>query len=174
MTWVKLSDTFAEEFEELGAEALALHVAALGYCGRLLTDGVIPARKARLLFPLDDPDTVIKALVDAGRWSESASGYEIVGYHLEQPSAETVRRHQRLKAERQQKWLNRRRDASGDASQDASGDAHPAPPRPAPPRRGEGGREGASPSGSPGGSPSSSPFPEEGQPDLRLYMGGRA
>lgn len=173
MTWVKTSDTFAEEFEELGAEALALHMAALGYCARLLTDGRIPARKARLLFPVEDPDAVIKALMVAGRWMETETGYAIVDYLGDQPSADAVRRQQAQKAERQARWLAAKRDASRDASQDASGDGNPAPPRPAPKgsgkgRGGPGDSAGApSPSRPPSGKTSAVDF---GSPDLSLYM----
>jgi hypothetical protein len=90
VTWVKLSDTFAENFEELGADALALHVAALCYCNRLLTDGAVPAGKIHRLFPIGDPDAAVKALVTAGHWCERADGYEIVNYLRDQEAASVV------------------------------------------------------------------------------------
>jgi hypothetical protein len=160
--------TFAEEFEELGAEAMALHVAALCYCNRLLTDGRIPARKAGALFPLDDPDLAIKTLTDAGVWVETKTGYEIADFLTDQRPAETVLRERQLKSERQRRWRDKksgRYAAEGvDASRNASGDGRPAPPRPE--RRGG----VAAASGSLGGSPS--PRPEvEHRPKANHYRG---
>lgn len=92
MTWVKLSDTFAEDprLEDAGADALALHVAALCYCARQLTDGRVPTKAARRLWSVDDPAATIARLVDVGLWRELDDGYELVDYLVDQRSREHV------------------------------------------------------------------------------------
>lgn len=92
MTWVKLSDTFAEEprWEELGAEAMALHIAALCCCNRVLTDGRLRRARAEGLFPVSDPVAVVDALIAAGVWRANGDDIEIVDYLKDQPSKEKV------------------------------------------------------------------------------------
>jgi hypothetical protein len=70
VTWTKLSDTFAEELDAAGIEpeAFTLHVAALCYCNRLLTDGKFPVRKVKTLYPVENSDMAAKTLVNAGLW----------------------------------------------------------------------------------------------------------
>jgi hypothetical protein len=104
MTWTKLSDTFTEELEEHGAEVLALHVAALCYCNRLLTDGHIPKHKAATLFPLDDPAAAIAALIKSGRWIETATGYMIARFLDDQRSADAVRQERETTRRRLTNW----------------------------------------------------------------------
>jgi hypothetical protein len=88
MPWVKLSDSFAEDprIDEAGPLALALHVAALCYSARQLTDGRIPSSITRRLLDLEDPTTVAKRLVAAGVWSETEDGFAINDYLDDQPS----------------------------------------------------------------------------------------
>lgn len=70
MTWVRLDDQFADspKLERAGPVAGWLHVAALCYCARHLTDGVIPREKAARLIP--SAGRHIKALVREGVWHE--------------------------------------------------------------------------------------------------------
>jgi hypothetical protein len=113
MVWTKLSDSFADEMDGAGLdpEALTLHVAALCYCNRLLTDGKFPVRKAQTLYPLEDPDLAAKALVNAGLWELSADGqsYLIVNFLTDQRPAEKVLREREAGRLRQQNWLDRKR-----------------------------------------------------------------
>ena len=93
MTWVRLSDTFADEprWETLGAEAMALHVAALCYCNRNLTDGVLPRSRAERLLAASNSPAIVDALITAGLWIDNNNGdVEIVNYLNEQPSREKV------------------------------------------------------------------------------------
>lgn len=142
VTWVKLSDTFAEDprLEEAGPEALAVHVAGLCYCARQLTNGRIPLRAAHRLWSVDDVEAALSALVRVGLWRRLPDGaFEVADYLENQPSADTVRQQQALKRERQQRWRERT-NRKGDASRSASGDPSrnrsqdTAPPRPAPQR----------------------------------------
>jgi hypothetical protein len=92
MTWVKLSDTFAEDprWETLGAAGMALHVAALCYCNRLLTDGILSRSRAERLFPVDDPADVIDALIQVGFWRAKDGDIEIVDYAVDQKTRQQV------------------------------------------------------------------------------------
>jgi hypothetical protein len=152
MTWTKLTDTFSEEFEELGPEALALQVAALCYSNRLLTDGHIPGRKARTLFPLDNPDQAIQVLVEAGHWVRTDEGFQVADFLEDQRSRETVLRERQHRNERQKRYIAKARglktdgDASTNASNNGVSGGNPAPTRPE--RRG-----GVPAAGSPNGSP---------------------
>ena len=104
-----------------GPDAFVIHVAAMCYCMRQLTDGIIVARAARILWPVDDVDAAITALVDNGLWKPTETGYEIVDFLKTQRSAEVIRREQQLKAERQSRWYEKKRAGNG-ASKDASHD----------------------------------------------------
>lgn len=165
MTWVKLTDTFADDprLEEAGADAAIVHVAGLCWCSRQLTDGTIPAKSARRLWSVNDIDQAIAALVTAGLWTEVDGGYAIVNYLEDQPSAEEVRHQQQLKADRMRRWREKKNgvDASTDASQDGPRDASrdASPPRPAPPRKG--GRGG----GLSDGADAPPPAPQEEDPN---------
>lgn len=68
MTWFKIDDGFYDhpKVEMLPDAAVALWVRAGSYCGKHLTDGVIPGRVARRF--CDDPDKGIRALIEAGLW----------------------------------------------------------------------------------------------------------
>ena len=130
MTWLRLSDTFPEDprWEVAGAEAMALHIAAMAYCSRNLTDGVIPRTRAVRLLALDDPHAVITALVKHGFWAEQGDTYLLVNYLTDQWTRERIETRRAMKKARQDKWLNRarqKRDASQDASSDASRDVAP-------------------------------------------------
>lgn len=92
MVWVKIPDDFTEreEVQAIGLEAMATHLAALCYSNHNLTDGRIPETKARTLMASDDPRAVVRRLVEAGWWTETDSGYQLV-YLLDlQPSAAKV------------------------------------------------------------------------------------
>ncbi len=151
MSWVKISDTFADDprLESAGPEALVLHVAGLCYCSRQLTDGRVPARAARRLWSVENVDAALEALVREGLWEPLEDGsYRIVEYLSDQPSAEQVLEQRAQKAKRQAAWRAKRagdtpstdapRSPSTDASRDAPVD--PAPPRPAPKEGGRGAR----------------------------------
>jgi hypothetical protein len=90
--WVKLSDTFAEDprWLRLGSDALALHVAALCWCGRALTNGELPRAMVRRLWGIEDADAIAKQLVAEGFWSSTQDGFAIVDYLNDQPSRQQV------------------------------------------------------------------------------------
>lgn len=94
MTWVKLSDNYPEDprFEDVGPLGFALHTAAICFCSRNLTDGQITRGQARRLLDLDDPGTVMDALVAVGLWKpgEDGKAYGLTDYLEHQPSRAEV------------------------------------------------------------------------------------
>ena len=117
MAWVKLDDKFPEhpKVVRAGPLGLALHVAALCYCNRNLTDGFIPRAAGPMLqnfFGISDiwKDgelreiewwMIIEHLVAAGVWLEleDKSGWRIHDYLDYQPSKEQVNATRNARAE---------------------------------------------------------------------------
>lgn len=151
MSWTKLTDTFAEEMDrrEISPAAFTLHVAALCYCSRLLTNGAIKRRHVAGLYSLvDDPAAAAKELVEAGLWQETDAGYVIVDYLKDQRSRVQVLEERQKAAVRQANWRATKSGNSKQSSNGVTNSVSNAPqPRPAP-KEGAGG-----PSGSPDGSP---------------------
>lgn len=112
MGWVRIEDGYAEHPKLLavGPLGLALHVAALCWCNRQLTDGFVPYGALATLLPVPDPDTyaehaaqgighgaqdtehwawgigwptpkeVARALVRVGLWEKRNGGWQIHDY----------------------------------------------------------------------------------------------
>lgn len=99
MAWVRLDDLMPENPKVLraGPGAGWLHVCALAYCNRNLTDGHVPATALRRLADLEDPAREAERLVEAGLWDEVEDGYEIHDYLDFQPSAAEVRKQRETK-----------------------------------------------------------------------------
>jgi hypothetical protein len=138
MVWIRLDDSFVEDprIETAGPLALALHVAALSYCNRNLTDGAITKARAARLLALDEPAEVIRALIDAGLWLDAGESVTIADFHDWQPSREDVEKRRADTAARTQRWRDRQRDAVTGRVRDASS-TH-APSRPGPKGKGTG------------------------------------
>jgi len=107
--WVKLDDGFADhpKVARLSNEAFRLHVMALCYCARFLTDGVVPdvvTHRYRRAIP---------SLIDAGLWSaiEGGGGYAIHDWGEWNPTAEQVQHRRKAEAERQARMRVSRRDS---------------------------------------------------------------
>jgi hypothetical protein len=93
MPWVRIDEHFADhpKVVQAGPLAMALHVAALCYCNRFLTDGFIPEAKARTLIELGpETDEIIKRLVTASLWDQADGGYRVHDYLDYQPSKQKV------------------------------------------------------------------------------------
>lgn len=109
MTWVKLSDTFAEDprLVKAGESAFALHVAALCFCNRNLTDGHVSREMVGRLWAVKRPKAVAARLVEVGLWEETEDGYRLVEFLDAQPSRVQVEGERRKTAERQARWRDR-------------------------------------------------------------------
>lgn len=92
MPWVKIDDGFAEhpKVEEVGPMAGFLHVAALCYCNRNLTDGFVPSARVPKLADIPSVQKHVKALVRVGMWLEEDGGYRLHDYLEYQPSKAKV------------------------------------------------------------------------------------
>lgn len=95
MPWVRLDENFPEHPKVVAAGPLAgwLHVCALAYCNRHLTDGFIPEAVVRRLTGLTDRQVreAIGALEVQSMWQPAAGGYSIHDYLDYQLSSEDVK-----------------------------------------------------------------------------------
>lgn len=140
MTWVKLDDGFAEhpKVERVGPAAAWLHVAALCYSARNLTDGAIPEAKASRLTTLTGPAKLVRSLVDEQLWHEPGHDcprckacphghYLIHDYLSYNPSAAKVKAERAAAAERMKK---KRRSAKRSGEQSKNNGRSSASPSP--------------------------------------------
>lgn len=127
MSWVRIDDHFPDHpkiaaLGVLGPVAGWLHVAALCYCARYLTDGFIPdGQVTRLaeLGPRAKPTDVAARLVDVGLWDRTQGGYVVHDYLEYNPSRVDV-----LDARAKRQASGR---AGGQASAQARGQASATP-----------------------------------------------
>lgn len=101
-----------DDVEQVGADAAMLHLSALAYAARHLTNGHIPARKLRRLWPTD-VDSAVEALTTAGWWEAAEDGFLIADWHtfiLSSDEVDHIRRQTRERVERH------RRHKAGDHS----------------------------------------------------------
>lgn len=116
MTWTRLSDDFADRPDILliGDTAFRVHVTALIWCNRQLTDGHLPMRAAHLVASGDI--TIIDELIEAGTWERVEDGYQIDW--RDQEDSEKVRERRSYIAQRQARYRSRRdKHAAGDHSE---------------------------------------------------------
>lgn len=118
MVWARLDDSILDnpKIARVGVLGFALHVAAITWCARNLTDGFIPEARVgglvylesvlehdpnqdRLMGPDESPRGfhitawyVAESLVKAGLWHEVEGGYQIHDYLVYNPSKEEVAR----------------------------------------------------------------------------------
>lgn len=90
MSWIKLDDGFNEhpKIADLSDRAFRVHVAALCYCGRNLTDGRIPQAVVRTISL--GRRQAVSELTAAGLWHENGTGYLINDYLDYNPSKAEV------------------------------------------------------------------------------------
>jgi hypothetical protein len=90
MTWVKLPQEFADRSEIMmaGRDAAWLHTAALVYCAKFLTDGVVPAGAIYGLAMGPDAPELADKLVAVGLWYPVEGGYYVPDYLAWNPSRE--------------------------------------------------------------------------------------
>lgn len=102
MPWVRLDEQFPDHPKVAIAGPLAswLHVCALAYCNRLLTDGFVPTSQVGKLadyseidpgegYPIN-PIDLANRLVEVGMWEKATGGYLIHDFHDFQPSKAEV------------------------------------------------------------------------------------
>lgn len=112
MPWVKIDDQMPQhpKLARVGALGLAMQVAAMCYCSRYLTDGILPEAALGTLLDLREfeqdgedrsPEKVAEWLCNAGVWNKQRGGYVIHDYLAYNPSREQVtKRRQEVSQER--------------------------------------------------------------------------
>jgi hypothetical protein len=114
MPWVRIDDHFPDhpKVVQAGPLGIALHVAALCYCSRHLTDGFVPAAVVPNLLPTAQNVTpevtrdISVTLLEVGMWTEVRNGFQIHDYLDYNPSREKVLRERAAASRRQQKRRN--------------------------------------------------------------------
>lgn len=158
MTWTKLSDDFAQHPKIIaaGERAELLHIHALIYSNRFLTDGRIPKIVALTLTHNAKAD--VGRLVELGIWAEVEQEYEIHDFLEYQPSrAEVLAKHkQKASAGRAGGQATARARAQANAVAERVAESKPVPvPVPVPDLSGfvrdNALREGTVPKGTPNG-----------------------
>ena len=104
MPWVRLDDGFTEhpKIVAAGGDAAWLHVCALAYSNRNLTDGTIPKGVLVRLSDRKEPQKLALRLCDNGLWIDEGDRWRIHDFHDFQPTAEQVK-HERAQARERQR-----------------------------------------------------------------------
>lgn len=91
MSWIRMDDGFAEHPKVLKVSdrAFRLHVGALCYCARRLTDGHLPAEVIRTLLQVGATKAAAE-LVEVGLWHLDNGGYKVNDYLDFNPSKNEV------------------------------------------------------------------------------------
>jgi len=141
VVWVKLDDGFVENEKVMGLHdrAFRLHVAAMCYSARNLTDGLITERSERIIGAILNVQTRrwVKELVAAKLWTPVSGGHVINDYLEYNPAADEVKAARRRNAERQASSRRRRAEARHEVDNAlrngvTDGVSHAAPSRPVP------------------------------------------
>ena len=147
MAWVRIDENFAQHPKVLraGPLGMAMHVAALCYCNRHLTDGFVPKQIASMLLDLSglgmrmwsnetmggghdaEWQMVVDDLVEAGLWWPVEGGWHIHDYLDYQPSKQQVQRLKEVRSEtgrRGGKQSASKREANSQANAQATAEAN--------------------------------------------------
>src|SRR3954465_12079676 len=97
MTYAKFDQSHTDDARWIaaGADAFAVHVAAVVWCDRQLTDGVISrgmATRVSLAVPPERASAAVAALVKHGFWRDTGDGYLIEKFTEHAFPAEQVKR----------------------------------------------------------------------------------
>lgn len=105
MTWARIDDNLTDRPDLLALDRSTrlVHLEAIVWCCRHETDGTVPRHVLRKVTDADDPAAAAETLVAAGLWTETDSGYELVGFLDDQISSEDLARQRDLAAVRQRR-----------------------------------------------------------------------
>lgn len=113
MTWLKLSDDFADDLARIGLSdaAFRAHVEGLLWSMRRETGGELDRIAVRRCIEVADPDAAIQELVDAGLWARlPGGGFQVVHGMDVQVEPDVMAKRREANAERQRR---KRRKAVG-------------------------------------------------------------
>jgi hypothetical protein len=138
VTWLKIDDGFVEneKVDGVNDRSFRLHVAALCYCARNLTDGYLSAKGVKVVCAVvAGSKRHVLALVAAGLWVplEELGTYEIKNFLDYNPTADEVKE-ERRKARERMKALRTRRseERAGERASERSPERSGTPSRPVP------------------------------------------
>lgn len=120
MTWTRLGDGFNDrpDLNECSRSARLLHVEALVWCNKHLTDGRIPFDVLGRASDSEDIGADLKELADAGIWTASEDGKAWLLDWSDQEPSEDVKARQRRQADKQKRYRRRKElHADGDHSE---------------------------------------------------------
>lgn len=104
MTWVKISDDFAEDCSSLSDAAFRTHVEALGWVMRRERGARFPKRELRRFTETrGDGEAAARELVEKGYWAEQGEEWEVVHSYANQPEPEVIAARRAADAERQRR-----------------------------------------------------------------------
>lgn len=158
MTWLKIDDNVPHHKKMLAAGPAAawLWLCGVAYCQRHKTDGFIP-REALPWLGVVKPQPLALVLVRVALWHVEGEGWRVHDFLDWNASSEERQERSGQKAERQQRWRDKKREADAstathvDASTPRLGDAAPTPP----------------PTPSPSPTPQPAPAPSPGRTTVR-------
>jgi hypothetical protein len=135
MPWTMLDDGFPDHPKLVGLtmEQGYLWVLGINYCNRYLTDGNIPTGALAALHPttpLARKRKAAQALVNAGLWDETPTGWAIHDFHDYQLSADEVKERRAKRAEAGRKGGRRSgqvRRSKAEANASSNGEANASP-----------------------------------------------
>lgn len=110
MAWIKIDDSFPDHPKIIGLSDLAfrLHIRALCYSGKYLTDGFYPFQSVNLL--LSDEEAIKKPtdeLENAGLWIREEKGWQIHDYLVHQTSKQQVEHKRKALRDRAKRYRER-------------------------------------------------------------------
>jgi len=129
MPWAKIDDQYTDhpKIVQVGPLGMALHIAAICYCARYLTDGFVPAAMIPRLLNLDGITTrvgdgnsnavtneeITEKLTAVGLFEIVPGGFQVHDYLEYNPSGEDVRAERKQNAVRQDVWRANKRNKGG-------------------------------------------------------------
>lgn len=113
--WVKIPDNWLEsdDIEKLGSDAILLHLSALSYSCRQGSDGRLPTRALRHLWPVEDAASAINVLSSAGQWVEAPDGWTLANWNVHLLANSEVEHRRKVSRESTERY---RRHKAGDHS----------------------------------------------------------
>lgn len=96
----------SDQIEDLGADAILLMLTALGNSARQLTEGVVPRRALRKLWPVDDIDDAVTRLIKAGEVEDQGDTLLFVHWQkfiLDKSEVEAIKEKNRVRDERRRR-----------------------------------------------------------------------
>lgn len=113
MSWVRLDDQFPihRKVDSLSDPAFRLHVSAICWCARNLTDGCVSEADLDAAAPrtMKRPGRFVAELVRRGVWSSAADGWTIHDFLDYQPSKARVEEDRVKNAQRQRRFASRKK-----------------------------------------------------------------